>query len=157
MTSEIVRTSPLKNLDGLVEEFLQLFPSGGIFGLSGELGSGKTTFVRAVIKAIAKKNNIKFDRVISPSFVLHQSYEKLKPPVHHYDLYRLDKVTEAMLIELQYYDVADQVKQNCGFLFVEWPELCVKEQDLGLDRRITIEMTPTERKYRINPIRTGPK
>lgn len=134
-----------------------MFPSGGIFGLSGELGSGKTTFVRAVIKAIASKNNVKFERVVSPSFVLHQSYERLKPPIHHYDLYRLDKVTEAMLIELQYYDIADQVKQQGGFLFVEWPELCVKDDCLGLDCRIAIEINHTQRLYRIIPIRTESK
>ncbi len=142
-------TLPLEELDSLVQKLKQQCPQGGIFGLSGELGSGKTTLVRSVIKDIASRQKIKIDRVISPSFVLHQSYEILNPPVHHFDLYRLDNVTEMMLIELEYYEIVEKVRASQGFLFLEWPEMSVDKSILKLTAEIKITITGSSREYRL--------
>ena len=129
------------------DEFIKKNPQGAVLGLSGELGSGKTTFVRSVIRALANKNKVKIDRVVSPSFTLHQSYEMLTPPVHHFDLYRMSQVNEAMLVELEYFDIIEKVKKAKGYLFVEWPEQCVSTQVLQLDQEIKIEIQGSSRKY----------
>ncbi len=139
----------LDALDSFAEEVLTFFSKGGIIGLTGDLGSGKTTLVRAIIKVLSQKKNIKIDRVISPSFVLHQSYEMLIPPVHHFDLYRMDSVTEMMLVDLEYYEIVEQVRKNQGFLFVEWPELCVDKKILKLTAEIKIEIEENCRRYKI--------
>jgi tRNA A37 threonylcarbamoyladenosine biosynthesis protein TsaE len=64
----------------------------------------------------------------------------LKPPVHHIDLYRMTQVTESMLVELEYYEIVEKVQTQSGFLFVEWPELCVDPKILKLTAEIKIEI-----------------
>lgn len=134
-------------LSEFAQALISRFPKGGIIGLTGDLGSGKTTLVREVIKNIAAKQNLKIERVMSPSFVLHQSYEMLKPPVHHFDLYRMTQVTESMLVELEYYDIVEKVRTHSGFLFVEWPELCVDKAILKLTAELNIEIEGQHRRY----------
>ncbi len=137
----------LHSISQLTHELLALFPKGAVIGLSGELGSGKTTLVRSVIQAIAEKQKIHLDRVVSPSFVLHQSYPKLNPPVHHFDLYRLNQVTEPMLIELGFYDSVEEALSKQGYVFIEWPEMCGDEKILKLTAKISIEIRETSRVY----------
>lgn len=79
--------------------------------LYGDLGAGKTTFVRAFIHAFAPH-----ERVKSPTFSLIETYHiHGHPTIHHLDLYRLKKPQE----------LADLEIQDCfssGICFVEWPE-----------------------------------
>jgi tRNA threonylcarbamoyl adenosine modification protein YjeE len=147
MKAEDSQLIPKEKLSEFSQALIGRFPDGGIIGLNGELGSGKTTLVREVIKTIAAKQNIKIERVMSPSFVLHQSYEMLKPPVHHFDLYRMAQVTETMLVELEYYEIVEKVRTHSGFLFVEWPELCVDKGILKLTAEINIEINGLSRRY----------
>ena len=60
--------------------------------LYGELGSGKTTFVRSLVHQLQKKYRIKKTEVVSPTFSLLHEYEIKNLKVMHYDLYRLKKV-----------------------------------------------------------------
>ena len=62
--------------------------------LYGELGSGKTTFVRSLVHQLQKKNKIKKTEVVSPTFSLLHEYEIKNLKVMHYDLYRLKKSKE---------------------------------------------------------------
>ncbi|MBM4304734.1 MAG: tRNA (adenosine(37)-N6)-threonylcarbamoyltransferase complex ATPase subunit type 1 TsaE [Deltaproteobacteria bacterium] len=153
MTQQKGLILPLDLIESLSEKILKEFPDGAIVGLSGELGSGKTTLVRSVIKTIAKRQGLKIDRVVSPSFVLHQSYEMLKPMVHHFDLYRLNKVDEAMLIELEYFDIIAKAEEAKGFVFVEWPELCVDKRVLRLRLQISIQIEENSRQYLFQTIK----
>lgn len=66
--------------------------------LNGELGSGKTTFSRFLIRSLLS-GSLKED-IPSPTFTLLQIYEDLKRSIYHYDFYRLNKIDE--LIELNY-------------------------------------------------------
>jgi tRNA threonylcarbamoyl adenosine modification protein YjeE len=140
-----------EKLNDFTQSLIQRFPRGGIIGLTGELGSGKTTLVREVIQTLAARQKIQIGRVMSPSFVLHQSYEMLKPPVHHIDLYRMTQVTESMLVELEYYEIVEKVQTQSGFLFVEWPELCVDPTILNLTAEIKIEIELDSRRYSYLP------
>lgn len=140
----------LDSLEKVAEQIIKLFPHGAVIGLSGELGSGKTTLVRAIIQLIAERQGLKIGRVISPSFVLHQSYEFLKPPIHHFDLYRMNKVDESMLVELEYYEILAKTQKQEGFVFVEWPEMCIEKSILKLTSQINISILDTKRRYHID-------
>jgi tRNA threonylcarbamoyladenosine biosynthesis protein TsaE len=78
--------------------------------LYGDLGAGKSTFVRAAIQALTKA-----EEVPSPTFTLVQTYEGKSGPVWHFDLYRLKKSAE--VLELGWEDALAE-----GVVFVEWPE-----------------------------------
>lgn len=86
---------------------------GDIIALSGDLGAGKTTLARGLIRALMQDPGLE---VPSPTFALVQSYDTARMPVLHADLYRLadpDGTDELGL---------DEVAGD-GLLIVEWPEL----------------------------------
>ena len=79
--------------------------------LNGDLGSGKTTFSRYLIRSLLS-NNIN-DDIPSPTFTLLQIYEDQKRSIYHYDFYRLNKIDE--LIELNY---SESINNN--ICIIEW-------------------------------------
>lgn len=84
---------------------------GTVFCLYGDLGAGKTTFVRGFLRALGHKGVVP-----SPTFALVNEYPKLKPPVYHMDLYRVEKGDPANLALAEYFDDPDAVA------LIEWPE-----------------------------------
>ncbi|MBN1784080.1 MAG: tRNA (adenosine(37)-N6)-threonylcarbamoyltransferase complex ATPase subunit type 1 TsaE [Alphaproteobacteria bacterium] len=81
-----------------------------IFALNGDLGAGKTTFVRGFIQALC--GNI---AVPSPTFTLMQEYETPKGTLLHVDLYRIHDLSEIQELGLEeYFDKA--------IIFIEWPD-----------------------------------
>lgn len=123
----------LAALESIVSRFLLAHPDGCCLGLRGELGTGKTTFVRMVVHKIAEAQGIPTLRVTSPSFVIHQSYPELSKRVEHFDFYRLEKVGPEELAQFGYDDYVDSAKKNRGFVFVEWPERASNIKWLRLD------------------------
>lgn len=85
---------------------------GDIVALSGELGAGKTTLARAIIRALAGDETLE---VPSPTFTLIQSYDTSRGPVVHADLYRVNDPEE--LRELGFEEASE-----AGIVLVEWPE-----------------------------------
>ena len=82
--------------------------------LSGELGTGKTVFVRGFLRAVGVTG-----RVRSPTFTLVETYNTSVGPVYHFALYRLAESEELEFLGVR--DFEHEV-QASGCLFFEWPE-----------------------------------
>lgn len=109
-----------------------------LLGLSGELGSGKTTLARGLLRALGVTGTIR-----SPTFTLVEPYETAHGAVHHLDLYRLGSSTRE-LEALGYRDI----RALPGLVIVEWPERA--GEGLGApDLAITLEHQATGRRMRI--------
>lgn len=110
-----------------------------LVGLSGELGSGKTTLARALLRALGVTGAVR-----SPTFTLVEPYDTRRGVVHHLDLYRLEP-GPAGLEGLGFRDLRGMP----GLVLVEWPERAAEglgPQDLrvglelaGEGRRILLE------------------
>ena len=91
--------------------------NGDAIYLYGEIGAGKTTFVRFLINYLQKKNKKKLEEIVSPTFTIVQYYKISKEiNIAHYDLYRIKKTKDLNNIGLS--------EQQDSFInIVEWPEL----------------------------------
>ena len=111
----------LKGLQKTAKDFLEMNKDKRNFAFYGDLGAGKTTF----IKAICNELNV-VDIVTSPTFSLINQYQSDNlNPVYHMDFYRIKNIDEAYDI-----GVEDYFYDN-GYCLIEWPEKI--EEILPLD------------------------
>ena len=108
-TFEIARESELLPLAGLLANGIE---RGDTVALSGDLGAGKTTFARALIRELTENDQLEAP---SPTYTFLQTYEAKRFPIVHADLYRLTSTDE--LTELGFEDLPEG-----SLLLVEWPE-----------------------------------
>ena len=128
----------------LAAELAGMLEPGDLVTLSGDLGAGKTTFARALIRHLAGDDNIE---VPSPTFTLMQSYELPRFPLVHADLYRLNGPSE--LGELG----VDEVAEN-SVILLEWPDRA--GNILSSDRfDIALTLSPTQDSAHRNATVTG--
>jgi tRNA threonylcarbamoyladenosine biosynthesis protein TsaE len=105
---EVVTASP-EETEALAARVAQSLGPGDVVGVSGELGSGKTTFVRGAARALGVQ-----EPVASPTFTIGHRYDA-PVPIAHLDLYRLAKLDPEEWGDLEpYFDGT--------IAFVEWPE-----------------------------------
>ena len=90
--------------------------SGDVFALDGDLGAGKTHFVKGIVSALGY-----VEEVTSPTFTLVHEYPCSRCPVFHFDFYRLESADEALSLDF------DGYLGGGGIIVVEWaskfPEL----------------------------------
>jgi tRNA threonylcarbamoyladenosine biosynthesis protein TsaE len=84
---------------------------GDVFALKGDLGTGKTVLARAFVGACEGHD----EEVPSPTFTLVQTYETGRGPLHHFDLYRLERPEDAYEL-----DIEEAFAE--GISLIEWPE-----------------------------------
>ncbi len=108
---ELIIESP-ETIDKPAGEFLKLFDKHRIFAFYGEMGVGKTTFIKAICRAAGIK-----DLVSSPSFALIYEYiSESGQFFYHFDLYRIKEINELYDIGYEDYFYGD------GICLIEWPE-----------------------------------
>src|SRR6478609_2820830 len=101
-----------QELRPLVVDLAVALEPGDVVALSGDLGAGKTTFARALIRYLAGDQTIE---VPSPTFTLIQIYDLPQFPVVHADFYRLSGTAE--LAELGFDDLPEG-----AVVLIEWPD-----------------------------------
>jgi tRNA threonylcarbamoyladenosine biosynthesis protein TsaE len=105
--------SSLSEIDRIAELFIQAHPADRLFAFYGKMGSGKTTF----IKALCDKLHV-IDYVTSPTFALINVYETENvKDIYHFDFYRIKRLEELFDLGYEEYFFSD------NYCFVEWPEL----------------------------------
>ena len=102
----------LEDTKVLANDFAKLVENGCFINLYGEIGAGKTAFVKLVADALGVQ-----EKVTSPSFVILNEYHSAKLPIYHFDLYRLEHTgIKTISDELQEYSTGRKIT------FVEWAE-----------------------------------
>ena len=100
----------------IAKEFTNIFVNGDIVFLIGEMGVGKTTFVRYLINEFQKKNNLDLTEVTSPTFNILNEYQIEDINIKHYDLYRLKEFNE-----INNLGILEDTKNS--LTLIEWPTL----------------------------------
>ncbi|MDR6631807.1 tRNA threonylcarbamoyl adenosine modification protein YjeE [Phyllobacterium sp. 1468] len=112
MTSIIIQLATPEDTTRLGQDLALALRKGDLVTLSGDLGAGKSTLARGVIRAIANDPGYE---VPSPTFTIVQSYPELRLPISHVDLFRLTSADEVDELGL------DEALED-GAVIVEWPE-----------------------------------
>jgi tRNA threonylcarbamoyl adenosine modification protein YjeE len=97
-----------EDLNAFAAEFARRLRPGDVVALSGEVGSGKTTLVRAIVRTLHGA-----DQSCSPSFTFRHRYDG-EPPIEHIDLFRIDDPRETAELGL------DEVLDDRSIVLVEW-------------------------------------
>ena len=119
-------------------EFAQQLKPGDVIALTGEIGSGKTTFVRGLAQGLG----VPASSIASPSFVLIREYRG-RIPLYHADLFRLEGIPETVNVGLEeYYDgggvtVIEWANKIPALLPEEYLEICFEVPDRET-RRLTL-------------------
>ncbi|MBO7563001.1 MAG: tRNA (adenosine(37)-N6)-threonylcarbamoyltransferase complex ATPase subunit type 1 TsaE [Bacteroidales bacterium] len=135
---DILKTFTINSLDEIdkvAEDFIQYISESdlesNIFAFYGKMGAGKTTFIKAICKALGVK-----DIVNSPTFTIINEYKSSRGfPVYHFDFYRINKIQEAFDIGTE-----DYFAEN-GLCLIEWPE---KIEEILPEDHIKVTITTNE-------------
>ena len=124
--SEIIDISLEVNTAELAKKFSKILKKGDVVFFHGEIGVGKTTFIRYLINNFQKSNNLKLTEVTSPTFNLVNEYDTGGFIIHHYDLFRLKDSAETKNIGL-----FENYKEM--LTLIEWPEKIEKKIEKKID------------------------
>jgi tRNA threonylcarbamoyladenosine biosynthesis protein TsaE len=107
----------------LAKNFTYYLKGGEILFLYGEMGVGKTTFVRYLINQFQKKEKLPLTEVTSPTFNLLNEYQLNDLVIKHYDLFRLKNKSEITNLDL-FNNIQNTIT------LIEWPQLINKENSI---------------------------
>ena len=128
----------IEEIDKTAKIVLSLNPSTKIFIFNGEMGSGKTTIIKAIIKELGYEGIVS-----SPTFSLINEYFN-SDKIYHFDFYRIKSREELLDIGI------DEYISSNDWCFIEWPNLIV---DMLPDKHIELNIdviSSDNRKIRIN-------
>ena len=120
----------------------KIIKAGDTIFLYGEIGVGKTTFVRFFINYLESKNGIKNSDVLSPTFNIVYDYNIENIKILHYDLYRLKNYKD--ISQLGMFETS-----NDNIKIVEWPELIKSKPKDRVDIEFQYSKLADSRKVKI--------
>ena len=133
----------LKDTQNLSNKISKIIGTGDIIFLYGEIGVGKTTFVRFLINHLEAENEIKKSDVLSPTFNIVYDYNVGEIKILHYDLYRLKNYRD--ISQLGMFETSnDHIK------IVEWPELIKPKPENRIDILFQYSQLMDHRTVKIN-------
>ena len=92
--SDKIDLSSENKTEELAKKISKKLKPGNIVFLNGEMGVGKTTFIRYLINGFQKKNKLELSEVTSPTFNILNEYQINQIKINHYDLFRLKSSEE---------------------------------------------------------------
>jgi len=132
----------LEDTQNFSKNISKIISAGDIIFLYGEIGVGKTTFVRFFINHLENKNRIKNSEVLSPTFNILYDYEVGNIKILHYDLYRLKNYKD--ISQLGMFETS-----NDSIKIVEWPELIESKPKDRVDIQFQYSKLIDSRKIKI--------
>ena len=130
MKQKVVSKS-IDDLHLVAGELLRIHPATRIFAFFGEMGAGKTTFIKALCTALGVDDNVS-----SPTFALVNQYQMVDgDTVFHFDFYRIKKIEEVLDIGYEDYFYSG------SYCLIEWPE---KIEQLLPDETLRVNITVEE-------------
>ena len=124
--SEIIDISLEVKTAELAKNFSKILKKGDVIFFHGEIGVGKTTFIRHMINYLQRDNNLDLTEVTSPTFNLVKEYDVGSFIIKHYDLYRINESAEIKNIGL-FEDHKEIIT------LIEWPEKIEKKIENKID------------------------
>ena len=106
-----------KEMDRLASKVAESLENGGVLGLIGNLGTGKTTFTKRICKYFGITENVK-----SPTFTYVIEYTSGRMPVYHFDVYRIMNPGEIYEIGFE-----DYIGEESSIVIVEWADNIIDE------------------------------
>ena len=118
--SDKIDLSSEKKTEELADKILNKIKVGDVIFLYGEIGVGKTTFIKYLINGFQKENKMKLTEVTSPTFNLLNEYKINQIKINHYDFFRLKSVEEIKNLGL--------FEDNKNLIIlIEWPQIIKKK------------------------------
>lgn len=138
----IITIHSLAEVGKAAKEFIRNMGNNKVFAFYGEMGTGKTTFIKAICRELGVDDNI-----TSPTFALVNEYlTNAGESVYHFDCYRLKSIEEA-------YDIgAEEYFYSGNICFIEWPN---RIEPLLPDHYVEVKInlvSDTKREVQINTI-----
>jgi len=139
-------TFRIENLDEIqntARSFLDHFRDKRIFAFYGPLGSGKTTFIKALCKELKVGDNVS-----SPSFSIINEYSSTgNGEIYHFDFYRLEKQEEVYDLGYEEYFYSEKI------CFIEWPDMV---KDILPEETVHVRIQPDEASARVLKVLNQP-
>ena len=133
----------LEDTQNFSSKISNIVGASDIIFLYGEIGVGKTTFVRFFINHLEAKNGIKKSEVLSPTFNIVYEYDIGDTKILHYDLYRLKNYKD--ILQLDIFEI-----HNNRIKIVEWPELIESKPKDRIDIQFQYSKLMDYRTVKIN-------
>jgi tRNA threonylcarbamoyladenosine biosynthesis protein TsaE len=107
-----IKIQSLDNIDEAAIEFIKAMGDNTVFAFHGEMGAGKTTFIKAICENLGVS-----DTINSPTFAIINEYRSDSGElIYHFDFYRINKIEEAFDFGYEDYFYSGSL------CFIEWPE-----------------------------------
>ena len=114
--SSKLNISKLENTKKIADIFAKNILKGDVILFYGEIGVGKTTFIKSLVNSLEKIDKKNISEITSPTFSLMNQYKLNKFDIHHYDLYRLMSDKDILSLNI-FEDISDKI------VLIEWPEI----------------------------------
>ena len=135
-----------KKTEELANKFSKKLKLGNLVFLYGEMGVGKTTFIKYIINEFQKRNNLKITEVTSPTFNLLNEYQINEIRINHYDLFRLKSAKELKnlgLFENTYNSIT----------LIEWPQIIEEKPENLIELIFEYEKSHQSRSVQIRGLK----